>query len=115
MTLLSTLNRTITAIRFRMARAAPLTVAGRRPVVLTEADLDACLERRRANRAARSAAARSGWATRRTSPLDLGPCSRPGNSTAGEGFGSTPPLYPRAGSTAAPLFDPVEQKGAHHG
>lgn len=93
MTLLSTLNRTISAIRFRMARAAPLTVVGRRPVVLTEADLDAALGRRRANRAARSAACHKGWATRRNHPLDdTGRGVAPVSTSARAGFGSSAPL-----------------------
>lgn len=58
-------TRFITRARYRIARAAPLTIAGRRPVVLCEADLDERLARRRANRGVRSAASQRGWSTRR--------------------------------------------------
>lgn len=57
--------RLIHRIRFALARTAPLTVAGRRPVVLTEADLDKALARRREGRKARSQAAHKGWEKRR--------------------------------------------------
>lgn len=58
-------RRLTTRARYRMARAAPLTITGRRPVILCEADLEERLARRRANRGARSAASRLGWSTRR--------------------------------------------------
>lgn len=45
-------------------------------------------------------------------PLDAGGLAAPVNRTAREDLGSPAPSYPRAGSTAAPLIDPVEQKGA---
>ena len=107
MTLLSTLNRTITAIRFRMARAAPLTVAGRRPVVLTESDLDAALARRRAGREQRAAASRKGWATRNHRPLVAGIGSLPA-SPAREGFGS-----PAPSSFPAPAQQRGKRKDRH--
>lgn len=40
----------------------------------------------------------------------------PAISTAGEGFGSLPPLYPRADQRRrTPLMSTAEQKGADHG
>lgn len=93
--------RLIRRIRFRMGRAAPLTLAGRRPVVLTEADLDAALARRRANREARSAACRKGWATRRNHPLDdTGRGVAPVSTSARAGFGSSAPLSHEIEGTA---------------
>lgn len=64
-------TRLITRARYRMARAAPLTIVGRRPVVLSEADLDARLAERRAHRAARSDGSRKGWETRRKASTPL--------------------------------------------
>ena len=58
-------RRALTLARYRMARAAPRTITGRRPVVLCEADLDERLALRRASRVARSDASRKGWRTRR--------------------------------------------------
>lgn len=111
MTLLSTLNRTITAIRFRMARAAPLTVAGRRPVVLTEADLDAALARRRAGREQRAAASRKGWETRNHRPLVAGIGSPPA-SPAREGESPSAPLsFQRDPAARVPVSPPM-MKGA---
>lgn len=52
-------------IRMALGRAAPLTIPGRRPAVMTEDDLDACLARRRQLRDRRSSAARKGHMTRR--------------------------------------------------
>jgi len=52
-------------IRFALGRAAPLTIADRRPAIMSEADLDAALARRKTARAARSEASLKGWKTRR--------------------------------------------------
>lgn len=52
-------------IRFALGRAAPLTIADRRPAIMSEADLDAALARRKAARASRSEASLKGWHTRR--------------------------------------------------
>ena len=106
MTWTSTLRRAFGRIRFRMAAAAPITVAGRRPVVLTEADLDDALARRRLNRAARSAACRKGWVTRRNHPLDdTGRGVAPVSTSARAGFGSSAPLSHSCGGSAAPIAD----------
>lgn len=57
-------------IRFALGRAAPRTIAGRRPAIMSEAELDAALARRKADRKTRSDASRKGWDTRRAAKLE---------------------------------------------
>lgn len=64
------IHRLIFRIRMMLGQAAPRTISGRRPVIFTQADLDAALAVRKARRPNRSAAALKGHATRRAGRIE---------------------------------------------